>query len=163
MNNPSLCHMTWGDLSEGTSLDGYPERPWATPPEAFKKHYKDLAAEGDKSFIIWPSGYGLTFITDDGCGQVSGRVIRRSPKPQTERRVASARLRFLVFQRDKFTCVYCGRRSPDVILHCDHILAFSIGGKTKIDNLVTACSQCNGGKSNLIMESNEAISLIQRS
>lgn len=55
-------------------------------------------------------------------------------------------LRFDVFRRDSFTCRYCGRSSPNVILHCDHIKARSKGGETTLDNLITACSDCNFGK-----------------
>ena len=61
----------------------------------------------------------------------------------------SKRLRFEVFKRDSFQCQYCGAHPPDVILHCDHIEAVSTGGKTEIDNLVTACQPCNLGKSNI--------------
>jgi HNH endonuclease len=55
-------------------------------------------------------------------------------------------LRFEVFKRDSFTCQYCGRRAPDVILHCDHVKAIAEGGTTDILNLVTACIDCNLGK-----------------
>jgi hypothetical protein len=51
-----------------------------------------------------------------------------------------------VFRRDNFTCVYCGRGSPDVTLHCDHKLAHSKGGSDDKENLVTACQDCNFGK-----------------
>jgi len=33
----------------------------------------------------------------------------------------SKRDRFEVFKRDKFTCQYCGKAAPDVVLHIDHI------------------------------------------
>jgi 5-methylcytosine-specific restriction endonuclease McrA len=34
----------------------------------------------------------------------------------------SVRTRFEVFKRDDFTCQYCGRKSPDVVLEADHIV-----------------------------------------
>lgn len=55
-------------------------------------------------------------------------------------------LRFEVFKRDKFVCQYCGAHPPDAILHADHIEPVAGGGKTEIDNLVTACASCNLGK-----------------
>ena len=55
-------------------------------------------------------------------------------------------LRFEVFRRDSFTCVYCGRRPPDVILHADHQKSWKEKGPTSLENLVTACSDCNLGK-----------------
>lgn len=56
------------------------------------------------------------------------------------------RLRFEVFKRDGFTCVYCGGQPPKVVLHCDHVVAVGNGGSSDIDNLVTACDACNLGK-----------------
>ena len=61
------------------------------------------------------------------------------------------RLRFQVLQRDKFTCQYCGRKAPDVVLHVDHVLARSNGGSNTLTNLITACADCNLGKSNLFL------------
>lgn len=55
-------------------------------------------------------------------------------------------LRWSVFARDGFACVYCGNSPPDVVLHCDHVRAESEGGKTVESNLVTACETCNLGK-----------------
>jgi hypothetical protein len=58
-------------------------------------------------------------------------------------------LRFEVFKRDNFRCVYCGRTPPEVILEVDHILPKSKNGSDDINNLVTSCSDCNRGKSNI--------------
>lgn len=63
------------------------------------------------------------------------------------KRVAlSKSLRFEVFKRDLFTCQYCGRKAPDVILEVDHIKPVSKGGDNSIENLVAACWDCNRGK-----------------
>ena len=62
------------------------------------------------------------------------------------------RLRFLVMKRDNFKCCMCGRSpatTPGLELHIDHIVPWSKGGETVIDNLQTLCSDCNLGKSNL--------------
>lgn len=58
----------------------------------------------------------------------------------------SKKTRFEIFKRDKFTCQYCGKKAPDVILHLDHIKPVADGGKSDILNLVTACIDCNSGK-----------------
>lgn len=55
-------------------------------------------------------------------------------------------VRFSVFRRDNFTCVYCGRSSPEVVLHADHAKSVAEGGLDIEANLVTACSDCNFGK-----------------
>lgn len=57
--------------------------------------------------------------------------------------------RYLIFARDFFTCVYCGRKSykDNIKLHLEHIYPVDKGGSDKIFNLVTACEQCNLEKS----------------
>lgn len=54
--------------------------------------------------------------------------------------------RFEVFKRDGFTCQYCGRRPPDVILEVDHIDPRCSGGSDDDINLITSCWDCNRGK-----------------
>ena len=63
------------------------------------------------------------------------------------------KLRFKVLLRDNFKCCYCGAspaKDPNIILHVDHILPWSKGGETVIENLQTACSTCNLGKNNMV-------------
>jgi hypothetical protein len=56
------------------------------------------------------------------------------------------KVRFEVFKRDNFKCQYCGKGSPDVILHLDHIKPKDAGGGNDIPNLITSCQDCNLGK-----------------
>lgn len=57
-------------------------------------------------------------------------------------------LRFDVFKRDGFRCRYCGVSvEQGALLHADHVVARSKGGPDTLDNLVTACVECNLGKS----------------
>jgi len=64
-------------------------------------------------------------------------------------------LRFAILQRDRFRCVTCGS-SPAThsgcVLHVDHVLPFSKGGKTRLDNLRTLCADCNVGRGNRFEE-----------
>ena len=64
----------------------------------------------------------------------------------SQRKAISKKMRFEVLKRDKFTCQYCGKQSPSVILHLDHIKPVSKGGKNSLLNLVTSCVDCNLGK-----------------
>lgn len=57
------------------------------------------------------------------------------------------KLRFSVFERDSFTCQYCGRKPPVVILHIDHLVSQKDGGGDEEANLITSCADCNLGKS----------------
>ena len=54
--------------------------------------------------------------------------------------------RFLVFKRDSFTCQYCGRKSPEAELECDHVIPRARGGSDEAENLITSCYDCNRGK-----------------
>ncbi len=61
---------------------------------------------------------------------------------------AAIGLRFRVFQRDGFRCRYCGATAESgAVLHADHVIPQSKGGETSMENLVTACFNCNVGKS----------------
>ena len=65
------------------------------------------------------------------------------------------RLRFRVMARDHFKCCKCGKSpatDPSVVLHIDHIYPYSKGGETVMENLQTLCSECNLGKSDLLIE-----------
>ena len=65
-----------------------------------------------------------------------------------ERKGLSKKIRFEVFKRDSFTCQYCGKSAPEVKLEVDHIKPVSKEGDNDITNLITACKDCNAGKSN---------------
>jgi hypothetical protein len=74
-----------------------------------------------------------------------------------ERKPISKKLRFEVFKRDSFTCQYCGKKAPDVLLVIDHIRPISNGGTNDILNLITACQGCNSGKSNRVLSDQSVI------
>lgn len=67
------------------------------------------------------------------------------------RKQISKKLRFEVFKRDSFTCQYCGRSAPDIILEIDHINPVKNGGDNDILNLITSCKDCNRGKSKRLL------------
>lgn len=87
-------------------------------------------------------------------------IEKQTYKPQTHtshstRRDINLRLRFKVMQRDGFKCCICGKSpatTPGLVLHIDHIKPWSKGGETTLDNLQTLCSDCNLGKSDLMIE-----------
>lgn len=74
-----------------------------------------------------------------------------------ERKTIPKSVRFEVMKRDKFTCQYCGRSAPDVILEIDHIEPVSKGGDNSIMNLVTSCRDCNRGKSDKELSDDSAV------
>jgi hypothetical protein len=73
-------------------------------------------------------------------------------KPYAAPKHGGTSLRFKILTRDAFRCQYCGRGAPAVLLQVDHVIPVSRGGRTTPDNLVTACRDCNLGKSNSILD-----------
>ena len=66
-----------------------------------------------------------------------------------ERKPITKKTRFEVFKRDSFKCQYCGKTPPEVTLEVDHIKPKSKKGSDDLNNLITACFNCNRGKSNI--------------
>jgi hypothetical protein len=89
--------------------------------------------------------------------RVTGELARRLERQIGGNGTSSGyvRLRYQVLTRDDFQCRYCGR-SPledrDVTLQIDHITPKASGGQDEPDNLVTACSDCNQGKGDVLLE-----------
>ena len=83
-------------------------------------------------------------------------------KGKVKRKAVSKKTRFEVFKRDSFTCQYCGKKAPDVVLHLEHITPVSRGGKNAITNLVTSCAECNLGKGARTLADNSAITKSQK-
>lgn len=59
----------------------------------------------------------------------------------------SKRLRYEVLRRDNHACRYCGATAPEAKLTVDHVVPVALGGSDDASNLVTACVDCNAGKS----------------
>lgn len=74
-----------------------------------------------------------------------------------KRKPIPKKIRFEVFKRDRFTCQYCGRKSPDVVLEVDHINPVSKGGTNDILNLITSCFDCNRGKGKVELSDDSAV------
>lgn len=60
-----------------------------------------------------------------------------------KRKQIPKKLRQKIFERDNFTCVYCGAREYEEPLEIDHVIPISKGGTNNINNLVTSCRTCN--------------------
>ncbi len=88
--------------------------------------------------------------------QPTGLKIREGVGFATHRtsRTINVRLRFMTMRRDNFCCCACGR-SPathrGLELQVDHVVPWSRGGESVLENLQTLCSECNRGKSDSAM------------
>lgn len=78
-----------------------------------------------------------------------------------ERKAIGKKKRFEVFKRDSFTCQYCGKSAPQVVLEIDHIKPVSKGGNNGYLNLVTSCFDCNRGKRDIEL-SDDAVMVKQQ-
>lgn len=54
--------------------------------------------------------------------------------------------RLNIFERDEYTCQYCGERPEKNRLNLDHVLPRSRGGETSWTNVVCSCIHCNSRK-----------------
>ena len=128
---PSYTQMEeYGEFSIGT----YTKRfgGWRKALEAFVDYVNSTEIKIDESEP-----------TSDTTSDVANHITRRD---------INLRMRFIVMKLDNFKCCMCGRSpatTPGLELHIDHIIPWSKGGETVIDNLQTLCSDCNLGKSNL--------------
>lgn len=84
------------------------------------------------------------------CGLAKPKRPAGSERIKRSTRAISDKLRYQVLKRDNFKCCACGAspaKDPAVELHIDHIIPWSRGGETTLQNLQTLCSRCNIGKS----------------
>lgn len=70
-----------------------------------------------------------------------------------DRRWIRESLRIAVLRRDKYRCVYCGKKlrrgkgvKPNRIATLDHKTPYSQGGRESLTNLVASCLPCNSRK-----------------
>ena len=84
------------------------------------------------------------------CGITNKRQRNSTINIKRNTRTISDKLRYQVLKRDNFKCCACGAspaKDPAVELHIDHIIPWSKGGESNLENLQTLCSKCNIGKS----------------
>jgi 5-methylcytosine-specific restriction endonuclease McrA len=87
---------------------------------------QDRICAGDQEALMFPSVIRLTYMA---------AVPRMRQVPLSRR---------ALFQRDNFTCQYCGEK-PDR-LEVEHVVPRSHGGRNVWENVVTSCRACNAHK-----------------
>ncbi len=68
------------------------------------------------------------------------RIVYLIKRPRPERKLT----RLEIFNRDKYTCQYCGKETRQLTL--DHIIPRYKGGEYTWENVVSACVACNRRK-----------------
>lgn len=64
--------------------------------------------------------------------------------------------RFKILERDGFKCAYCGKVASETELEVDHIIPRAKGGTDIIENLITACFECNRGKRDRLLKNSSS-------
>lgn len=54
-------------------------------------------------------------------------------------------IRLKVLARDQYTCYWCGGHGETM----DHVIPWSRGGRTSMENCICACEECNGGRGDM--------------
>lgn len=122
-----------------SELSSPPSRFSQTP---YKRRFGSWTASLE-AFVNYANGSGVESPAVQPDVESTRHTTGRDP---------SLRLRWHVLQRDRFTCCACGASpalAPGVELQVDHIVPWSRGGETVLENLQTLCSVCNLGKSNV--------------
>ena len=90
----------------------------------------------EPSFIHPMGKYG------EGLGDILVPQVIENKRASQKEPIAPE-VRWAVWERDNFTCQYCGVRRD---LSVDHIVPESKGGGIEMANLQTLCSKCNSRK-----------------
>lgn len=108
--------------------------------------FYDEALDDPKVQLLPAKEFRAAFLAAlDGEENEFSRFIGRPRSfrlPAKEWAVVRAR----IFERDDYTCQYCGERGCK--LECDHVIPHSRGGSDGDENLTTACFECNRSKRN---------------
>ncbi len=116
--------------------------------EHYKKTYIPKGKKGKKTkeclscgeVFVWHESRPQKIYCTQACGLKHYR--KTHPKQSMKK--------YRILERDKFQCIYCGKTSygDKVKLHVDHVIPQSTSsGVHTVDNLVTACEECNLSKS----------------
>lgn len=132
-NNLHISNLTWGDT---------------VPNRKLRKEYVDAVIESPETASALAKRYGVTTKTINRIR--TGETWAVATEPNYRPRYPRPRLRYRVLERDR-RCRLCGVGPEDgAKLHIDHIVPYSQGGKTVLDNLQALCQDCNLGKGALM-------------
>lgn len=93
-----------------------------------------LSVEDWEKFLRQSDLLETEILSNDASG------IKKILYRKSQRQIDSV-MQWVVFQRDNYTCRYCGRTG--LPLTVDHVDLWEEGGATIPDNLISACKKCN--------------------
>jgi hypothetical protein len=105
---------------------------------------------------------GIRLLDDLGAGGIAIHDLadhdrQRYPSDEPDQvrervRLHRARMRSPIFERDAYTCRYCGATPDRKALVPDHVIPKVQGGTDDTENLVTSCYSCNAAKGGRTLE-----------
>src|SRR5574343_1436118 len=111
-------------------------------PRFSKTNLRELvAAHRSRAYLDSHGSFGRYVRDVHGVSVAYAYKVLSGKKSPT--RQLSDRTRWRIFERDNFTCCYCGSRR---YLTVDHVVPQSGGGSDEDSNLITACKSCNSRK-----------------
>lgn len=104
----------------------------------------------------WMDDFTSMLFNPSARGEAATPQSTQQPaKSSKNRSKMSKAKRFRILRRDSFRCRLCGRGVDDaegLTLQVDHRMPIAKGGTDDEENLWTLCDECNGAKSDTIME-----------
>jgi len=112
-----------------------------------------------------------TFYCEDCLSDFNNKKLSHSQNPKiiyhlrnNRRRYIPKKVRFEIYKRDNYKCIYCGKDLYDDFLigtgkiTVDHFVPYSVDrGGAIFDNLFTACKRCNCSKFSTLFNSLEEV------
>ncbi len=117
----------------------------------FKEKNARLAKKSHKKFRDEKRLKRKCKLCEINIGEKEPRCIYCDKCKKKKNNEQNCKKRFNILKKFNFTCQYCGRKAPEVVLHIDHIFPKSKGGRFALDNLTVACKECNVGKSDILL------------
>ncbi len=127
----------------------------SAPVLVLNQNYEPLnVCNAGRAFVLVDRGKAEVLEHNDGTLRTPSRAF---PRPSVIRLVylikrPRPRMRLTrkeIFNRDHYTCQYCGKRTHDLTL--DHVTPRNKGGPHSWDNLVSACKPCNHHKAGKLL------------
>lgn len=110
---------------------------WTGEGKVLLVPFPDEPLEGEISTLTLSKDEYERFLNQSDVMDIRGpgkAILRKS------QRQIDSWMSWQVFERDNYTCRYCGYKSP---LTVDHIILWEQGGATVPDNLMSSCRKCN--------------------
>lgn len=126
------------------------------PRETLKEITENVGSWERSLRTLRDDGYIVEYNRSTKCYCFPYAEPQNEPKDD---RYINNKLKSLVMIRDNSTCQMCGRNVKDdhIVVHIDHIVPLSWGGKTELDNLQVLCNNCNEGKKNFVESENPVL------